>query len=65
MSMRELESSICSELRRIVKNRSIRIKNMVEWSAGQIKAQEGETLVYIPLYHVWVCIINSLDKRAK
>lgn len=65
MSMRTLESSICSELRQIVKNRSLRVKDMVEWSTGQIKAQDGEVVIFVPLYVVWVCIRTSLDKRAK
>ena len=46
--MRSLESAILAELREVAQNRSIRLKDIMEWSTGTVKVQEGETLLFLP-----------------
>ena len=63
MSFRSLESAICAELRNVLNNRSIRVKDILEWSTGDVKGEEGEIVVCIPNYLVNVCVKKELDKR--
>lgn len=64
MSMRQLESAITSEARRIFDNPKLRVKDLMEWSTGQIKPQDGETVEKMPLNGVYVAIKVECDKRS-
>lgn len=46
--MKEVERAILSELRIVAKNNKLKMSNVMEWSTGEIKAQEGETLYFLP-----------------
>ena len=64
MSMRALESAITSEARRIFNNPKLRVKDLKEWSTGQIKSQDGEVVEKMPLNGVYVAIKAECDKRS-
>jgi hypothetical protein len=64
MSMRQLESAITSEARRIFNNPKLRVKDLMEWSTGQIKPQDGEVVERMPLNGVYVAIKAECDKRS-
>ena len=64
MSMRALESAITSEARRIFNNPKLRVKDLMEWSTGQIKSQDGEVVEKMPLNGVYVAIKAECDKRS-
>lgn len=48
MSIVTLEHEILEELRAVTKNRTMKLKNIMEWSTGKVVAQEGETLTRLP-----------------
>lgn len=56
MSMRQLESAICSELRRVSGNSKWRVKDMMEWATTELKPQAGEVVYHCPLNGVWVAV---------
>ena len=56
MGMRELESAILDELKKVTGNNKLRKKDIMEWSTGTIKLQEGETVYYLPELCVNVAI---------
>lgn len=63
MSLSPLEREILAQLKVIVKNSKLREKDLLEWSTGGIKAQEGEVLVRLPSLSINVCIPKNQDKR--
>jgi hypothetical protein len=63
MSMRTLESAILHESREILKYRSLRLKDIMEWSTRKILPHDGEVRIRIPYYKVWVCVKKEHDKR--
>lgn len=63
MSMRSLESAICAEARTVLCNSKLRVKDMQEWSSGEIKPQDGEVVIKCPSAYVAVKIEH--DKRPK
>ena len=64
MSMRSLESAIASEARRHFNNRTLRVKDLQEWSTAPIEAQAGEVTDKLPLNGVYVAIKAEHDKRT-
>ena len=48
MSMKTLETAILVEAKTITGNKKLRQKDIMEWSTGKIKAQEGEKLYWLP-----------------
>lgn len=50
MGMRALESAVLAELRFVEKNRKIRLKDIQEWSTGEVKPHEGEKLVHLTIF---------------
>ena len=63
MSVRALESAITAEARRHFNNRTLRVKDLQEWSSAPIKAQAGEVTAKLPLNGVYVAIKAEHDKR--
>jgi hypothetical protein len=61
MSIKDLERAILSELRVVAKNNKLRLKDLMEWSTSDIKAQEGETLYYLPDLHI-NCAVKVIEK---
>lgn len=48
MSLRSLEAAILRELRKVAGNNKLRLKDIQEWSSGNVVAREGETLYCLP-----------------
>ena len=65
MSMRQLESAIVSEARSIFRNPKLRVKDLMEWSSGQLTLHDGEIIERMPLTGVFVAIKAECDKRPK
>ncbi len=56
MSVASLEKAIVKELRTVAKNEKIKLKHLMEWSTGELKAQEGETLFFLPDLKVYCAV---------
>jgi hypothetical protein len=65
VSLRSLESAITSEARRHFNNRTLRVKDLQEWSTAPIKPEAGEVAEHLPLNNVYVAIKVEHDKRAQ
>jgi hypothetical protein len=65
MSLRQLESAITAEARRLFMNPKLRVKDLQEWSSAQITPQEGEISERLPLNGVFVAVKAEFDKRQK
>lgn len=64
MSMRSLESAITREARVFFNNRKLRVKDLMEWSTGEIKPHEGEVIAKLPLNGVYIAVKTECDKRS-
>jgi len=58
MSMATVERKILSELKNITDNPKLKIKDVMEWSTGEIKAQEGEKLYFLSKLQVY-CVVKE------
>lgn len=57
MGMKALEAAILAELREVADKRSLRQKDIMEWGTGRnVKAQEGETLYWLPKLEISVAV---------
>lgn len=57
VGMKQLEAAILKELREVSGNKKLRQKDIMEWQTGNtLKAQDGETLYYLPQLQVSVCV---------
>lgn len=65
MGMQTMERAITEEARRVFCNPKLRVKDILEWSSGNIKPQAGEVVVRLPGYGVDVAIAEANDKRSK
>lgn len=64
MSLRALESAITQEARELLRNKGLRVKDLMEWSTGQLSAQEGEVTVHLPRNGVWIAVKRECDRRG-
>ena len=65
MSLRSVESDIASEARVVFKNPKLRVKDMMEWSSGDITPHEGEVVERMPILKVSVAIKREMNKRQE
>lgn len=48
MGLRQFEAEILAEARKVTGNSKLRQKDIMEWSTGEVKAHEGETVYRLP-----------------
>lgn len=63
MSMRTLESAVLYGAREMFNNRKLRLKDIQEWSSGELEPHDGEVAAYVPDPGVWVSVKTECDKR--
>ena len=63
MSMATLERAILHGAREVLKNPKLRQKDIQEWSTGNIQAEDGEVVAWIPNPGVNVVVKKEYDKR--
>jgi len=56
--MQSLEREILAEAKEVTGNKRLKIKDLMEWSTGEIKAQAGEKLYHLPKNGVNIAIKN-------
>lgn len=64
MSMATLERAVLAGARIVFNNPKLKMKDVQEWSSGEIKAQEGEVVAYVPDPGVYAAILKTHDKRS-
>jgi len=65
MSFATLEREVLAELKQVAKNSKIRLKDIMEWSTGELKAQEGEAYFFLPNLKVHCCVKLPAKKAAQ
>jgi hypothetical protein len=65
MGIKQLEAEILAELRKLTGNNKIRQKDIMEWSTGTIRPEEGETLYFLPEIKVNVCVKLPVKAEKK
>jgi hypothetical protein len=65
MSMKSLEAAILAEARTVFCNPKLRMKDIQEWTTGDVVLQQGESLAYLADLQVTVCVLDKSDKRKK
>ena len=67
MSFATIERLILASLKALLRNKKIRLKDMLEWSTGNVKAEDGTEIVVKlkdpSVCGISVCVKKSLDKR--
>ena len=48
MSIQSLERAVLAEAKIVTGNKKLRMRDIMEWGTGEVKAQEGETLYRLP-----------------
>ena len=64
MPARALETKIKNEAAHQLKNPKLRVKDIMEWSSGEIEARDGEVVVKLEALGVWVAVPEGCDKRG-
>ncbi len=59
MGMPELEREILAEAKTVTGNSKLKMKDIMEWSTGDVKAEEGETLYVLPGLGVNIAVKTS------
>lgn len=63
MSMATLERAVTAEARTVLKNPKLRVKDLLEWSTGQVKVQTGEVTAFLPELQIHIAVKKEMDKR--
>lgn len=56
MGIRKLESAILAEAKIVTGNKKLRQKDIMEWSTGKVKPEEGEKAFYLPTMGVNIAV---------
>lgn len=63
MSLATLERAIWQEAKKVLNNSKMKLRELLEWSTGTIKPQDGEVVVFLPENRVNIAVPSSCDKR--
>ena len=64
MSMASLERAILASAKTFLRNPKLRLKDILEWSTGEIKAQCAQEMLFqLDDPKVYVCVREEHDKR--
>jgi len=59
MGIQQLESAVLAEAKIVTGNKNLRMKDIMEWSTGEVKPQEEEKLYRLPELGVNIAIIDK------
>lgn len=65
MSVQALERAIKNEAAGILRNPRLRNKDLLEWSTGEVNAEDGEVAIRLPLLDINVVVPVAADKRPR
>ena len=63
MSMATMERAVLAGAKDVLNNRGLRMKNIMEWSTGEIREVRGEVRVWVANPGAWVAVKEKDDKR--
>ena len=56
MSMRDFEREILAEAKSVTGNKKLRMKDILEWTTGEIKPRDDEKIIRLPTALVGIAI---------
>jgi len=56
MSEQSLERAVLAEAKEVTGNKKLKMKDIMEWSTGEVNAQDGEKLYWLPVLGVSVAV---------
>lgn len=56
MGIKQLEAAVLAEAKKVTGNRKLRMKDIMEWSTGDIKAQKDEKQYKLPELNVNIAV---------
>jgi hypothetical protein len=56
MGIRQFEAAMLKEARIVTGNRQLRQKDIVEWTTGECKIVEGETIYFLPELKISIAV---------
>ena len=64
MSIQDVEKAVWKEAKVVFNNPKLRLKDILEWSTGNVKAETAQEVVAkLPDMGVSVCVLKVNDKR--
>ncbi len=63
MSLKTLEREILAKAKIATNNPKLRMKDILEWSTGDVKPEEGEIVLRLDNPGVNICIKQELSKK--
>ena len=58
MGIRALDAAILAEARQVTGKKSLRQKDIVEWSTGDVQIEAGEKQFFLPELKINIAVIN-------
>lgn len=65
MGMRELESAILAEAKIVTGNNKLKKKDIMEWSTGEVKPEQGEKVYHLPDMNCNIAIKTKTETIRK
>jgi len=59
MSIQSLERAILIEAKEVTRNKKLRMKDIMEWSTGEVKPESGEEIFHLPDMNVNIAVIKK------
>lgn len=60
MGIKQIEAAILAEAKTITGNKKLRMKDIMEWSTGNVDTVKGERRFYLPTSKVTIAILENL-----
>ena len=64
MGIRQLESAILIEAKLVTNNKKLKMKDIMEWSTGEIKPEPGEKLYRLPGLGVNIAVVEKPNDQS-
>ena len=64
MSMKSLETAILAEAKTVTGNKKLRMKDIMEWSTGEVKPEPGEQIFRLPNMGVNIAIKEKPNDKS-
>lgn len=65
MGLRQLEAELLAETRMVTGKKTLRQRDIVEWSTGNIELRDGERVFYLPTLRAWVAVSESALPKSR
>lgn len=59
MALTNIERAILAEAKIVTGNKKLRMKDIMEWSTGEVKVQAGEKLYRLPELAINIAIVDE------